>query len=245
MGRSQSGRPKTTGRFSKSSGNYRAVTQAVELEFVPVRNLRVELGTALAFHDINGVLDFEDLRQVKLQGASVDLRYRFLDRDTAPVGLTFGIETYAYRVDENTAALVRNYGTEFTLAFDKELVLNRVVAALNFLYQPEWTRLVTSNVIQQESTIGIAAAVMAQVRPGFFIGAEAHYLRTYEGLGLDAFEGDALFVGPTVFVRLTERSRLTAAWSFQTWGRSTGATSSLNLVDFERHQARLVFGVKF
>jgi len=235
----------TTGRFSKNSGNYRAVTQAIELEFVPAKNFRVELGTAFASHDINGVMGFEDRRQIKLQGASVDLRYRFLDRDTAPVGLTFGIETHAERVDENTAAPVRSYGTELKLAFDRELVPNYVVAALNFLYQPEWTRLVTSGAAQQESTIGVAAAMMAQVRPGFFIGAEARYLRKYEGLGLDVFEGDALFVGPTVFIKLTERSRLTAAWSFQMWGRSTGAAGSLNLVDFERHQARLVFGVNF
>jgi len=235
----------TTGRFSKSSGNYRAVTQAVELEFVPVKNFRVELGAEFASHNINGVTGFEDRRQTKVQGASVDLRYRFLDRDTGPFGLTFAAETHADRVDENTAAPVRSYGTELTLAVDRELVPNRVVAALNFLYQPEWTRLVTSGAAQQESTIGVAAAMMAQVQTGFFIGGEARYLRKYEGVGLDAFEGDALFVGPTVFVKLTERSRLTAAWSFQMWGRSASARNSLNLVDFERHQARLVFGVNF
>lgn len=235
----------TTGRFSKSSGTYRAITQAVELEFVPAKNFRVELGAAFASHDINGVMGFEDRRQIKLQGASVDLRYRFLDRDTAPVGLTFGIETHAERVDENTAAPVRSYGTELKLAFDRELVPNYVVAALNFLYQPEWTRVVTSGAAQQESTVGVAAAMMAQVQPGFFIGAEARYLRKYEGVGLNAFEGDALFVGPTVFFKLTPRSRLTAAWSFQMWGRAAGAPGSLNLVDFERHQGRLVFGVNF
>lgn len=235
----------TTGRFSKNDGNYRAVTQAVELEFVPVKNFRVELGAEFSSHNINGVTGFEDRRQTKVQGASVDLRYRFLDRDIAPIGLTFGIETHAERVDENTAAPVRSYGTELTLAVDRELIPNRLVSALNFLYQPEWTRFVTSGAAQQEATIGVAAAMMAQVQTGFFIGGEARYLRKYEGVGLDVFEGDALFVGPTVFVKLTERSRLTAAWSFQAWGRSAGTRNSLNLVDFERHQARLVFGVNF
>jgi hypothetical protein len=86
---------------------------------------------------------------------------------------------------------------------------------------------------------------MIQVRPGVFIGGESRYLRQYEGISLSEFAGEALFMGPTVFVKLSERSRLTAAWSFQVSGHSVGAPGALNLVDFERHQARLVFGVNF
>ncbi|MFZ2159958.1 MAG: hypothetical protein WAV72_28105 [Bradyrhizobium sp.] len=232
----------TTGRFSKSGGRYRAISQELELEFVPARNLRVEMGSAFASHDINGVAGFEDRRQLAWQGVSVDLRYRFLDRDTAPVGLTVAVESHAARVDETTAALVRNYGTEMRLAFDRELIPNFVILALNLSYQPEWTRLVGTGAAEQESTIGAAFAVMAQIRPGFLVGGEARYLRKYEGIGLEEFAGQALFVGPTAYFRLSERSRLTAAWSFQAWGRSAPA---LDHVDFERHQARLVFGVNF
>src|SRR5882762_4529874 len=48
----------TTGRFSKNGGNYRALSQELELEFVPTRNFRIEIGSAFASHDINGVPDF-------------------------------------------------------------------------------------------------------------------------------------------------------------------------------------------
>ena len=34
-------------------------------------------------------------------------------------------------------------------------------------------------------------------------------------------------------------------WSTQVWGRPAGASANLDLVNFERHQARLVFGVNF
>ena len=132
----------TTGRFSKSGGRYRAVGQEFELEFVPAKDFRIEIGSAFAAHDINGVPDFEDRRQLAWQGVSVDLRYRFLDRDTAPLGLTFALESHADRIDETTAAAVRNYGTSFTLAFDRELIPNFAVAAVNLIYRPEWTRLV-------------------------------------------------------------------------------------------------------
>ena len=235
----------TTGRFSKSGGRYRAVGQEFELEFVPAKDFRIEIGSAFAAHDINGVPDFEDRRQLAWQGASVDLRYRFLDRDTAPLGLTFALESHADRIDEITAAAVRNYGTSFTLAFDRELIPNVAVAALNLFYQPEWTRLVGTGAAEQESTIGAAFAVMAQMRPGFLVGGEARYLRKYEGIALQEFSGEALFVGPTAYFKLSESSRLTLAWSFQAWGRSVRSSAALDLADFERHQARLVFGVNF
>ena len=235
----------TTGRFSKSDGRYRAISQELELEFVPAKNFRIEMGSTFASHDINGVPGFEDRRQLAWQGVSVDLRYRFLDRDAAPVGLTFAVESDADRIDETTAALVRKYGTEMTLAFDRELVPNVAVAALNLIYQPEWTRLLGTGAAEQESTIGAALGAMAQMRPGFFVGGEARYLRKYEGIGLDEFAGQALFVGPTAYFRLSESSRLTLAWSVQAWGRSARSGPALDLVDFERHQARLVFGVNF
>src|SRR5712675_2530260 len=224
----------TTGRFSKSGGRYRAVGQEFELEFVPAKDFRIEIGSAFAAHDINGVPDFEDRRQLAWQGVSVDFRYRFLDRDTAPFGLTFDLETHADRIDESTAALARRYGTELTLALDRELIPNRVVAAFNLFYEPEWTRFTGTGLADQESTAGGAVAVMAQIRPGFLAGGEVRYLRKYEGIGLEEFAGQALFVGPTAYLQLSERSRLTIAWSAQAWGRAAGSTAALDLVNFER-----------
>lgn len=235
----------TTGSFSRAGGRYRALSQEFELEFVPAKDFRIEMGTAFTSHDINGVPDFDDRRQLAWQGVSVDFRYRFLDRDAAPFGLTFAVETHAERVDESTAAVVRNYGTALRLAFDRELVPDVAVAALNLIYQPDWTRSVGVDAAEQESTIGAAFAVMAQVRPNFFLGGEARYLRKYEGIALREFAGEALFVGPTAYFKLSETSRLTLAWSLQAWGRSVRSAATLDLVDFERQQARLVFGVNF
>lgn len=235
----------TTGRFSKSGGIYRAVGQQLEFEFVPVKDFRVEIGAAFAAHHIDGVPGLEDSRQFAWQGLSLDLRYKFLDRATAPFGLTFAVESHGDSIDETTAAAVRKFGTEITLAFDRELIPNVAVAALNLIYQPEWTRLAATQEAEQESTVGAAFGLMAQFRPGFLFGGEARYLRKYEGIGLQEFAGQALFVGPTAYFQLSERSRLTAAWSFQAWGRPAQSGLNLDLVNFERQQARLVFGVSF
>ena len=235
----------TTGRFARNGGNYRAIGQELELEVVPLKNFRVEMGTSFASHYIRGVPGLDDRRQLSWEGVSVDLRYRFLERDAAPFGFTFAVENHASRIDETTAAAVRSHGTELTAAFDRELIPNVVVAALNLTYQPEWTRLIGTGAAEQESTIGAAVGLMAQLRPGFFLGGEARYLRRYEGIGLEELAGQALFVGPTAYFQLSPRTRLTAAWSMQAWGRPAGSNAALDLVNFERHQARLIFGVNF
>src|SRR3979490_2341582 len=97
----------TTGRFSKSGGNYRAINQELELEVVPAKNFRIELGGGFASHDINGLAGLEDRRQLAWQGVSLDLRYRSLDRDPAPFALAIALENPLNRIDGATAAAVR------------------------------------------------------------------------------------------------------------------------------------------
>jgi hypothetical protein len=236
---------KTTGRFSRNGGHYRAIGQELELEFVPVKNFRVELGTTFASHNIAGVAGLEDRRQLSWQGVSVDLRYRFLDRDSAPFGFTVAVENRADRVGETSGAVVRSYGTELTLAFDRELVPNVVLAALNLSYQPEWTSVVGTGATEREAALGTALGVMVRARPGILVGGEARYVRRYEGFGLEELAGQALFIGPTAYLQLSPGAWMTAAWSVQAWGRPAGSNAVLDLANFERHQARLTFGVNF
>jgi len=235
----------TTGRFAKSAGRYRAVEQELELEAVPVDNFRVELGSSFAAHDIAGLPDIDDRRQLGWQGITADFRYKFLDRQTAPFGFALDVEPHVNRMDEITGAPARNYGADVTAVFEREVVPNKAVAALNFLYQPEWTRFNATGAAVQEATIGAAFGVMAQVHPGILLGGEARYFRNYDGIGLQQFAGQALFLGPVAYFQLSEHSRLTATWSVQAWGRQAGSAGSLDLVNFERHQARLVFGFSF
>jgi hypothetical protein len=235
----------TTGRFSKDGGSYQAYGQELELEFVPITNFRIEVGTTLAAHNIDSVPGFGDRTQLGWQGASLDLRYRFLDRDTAPVGLTLAVETHGDQIDETTADRVRSVGTEVTLAVERDLIPHMAVATLNLSYQPEWTHFAGALAEEQEATLGVAFGVMAQLRPGFLLGGEARYFRKYDGIGLDQLSGQAFFVGPTAYFQLSDTARITATWSVQAWGQTAGMNGALDLVNFERHQAKLVFGVNF
>src|SRR3954451_10315619 len=74
----------TTGRFGKNGGRYRAFGQEFELEFVPVQSFRIESGSTFAGRRISSVPGLDDQPWPSWQARSVDLRYRFLDRETAP-----------------------------------------------------------------------------------------------------------------------------------------------------------------
>jgi hypothetical protein len=66
-------------------------------------------------------------------------------------------------------------------------------------------------------------------------------LRRYEGLGLDSFAGHAVFLGPTIYANLSDA----VGWSTQVAGRAADDPGWLDLTNFERHQARLLFGFTF
>jgi hypothetical protein len=215
-------------------------------EFVPIANLRTEVTGAVVSYDIAGVGGLLDQRYVAFGGFSADIRYRLLDRASAPFGLAVGAEPHWGRADEVTGEAASQYGVDFVAAADWEIVPDRVVAAFNLLYQPETMRSKMTGASSQEATAGLAFAVMAQLRSGIFVGGEARYLRRYDGLGLDPFAGQGFFIGPTVYFKLSEKAWIAAAWSAQAAGQATASSAGpLDLVNFERHHARVLFGVNF
>ena len=234
-----------TGRFAKRNGTYSAGQGTVSAEFVPMQNLRTEYTAVMNSYGISGVSGFADQHYFAPGGFSADIRYRLLDRGSAPFGFAIGAEPHWSRADDITGEPVNQYGVDFVAAADWEIVHDRIVAAFNLIYQPDTQRSNLTGLWSQESTAGLAFAVMTQIRPGIFIGGEARYLRQYDGIGLDSLTGQGFFVGPTMYAKLSERAWITVAWSAQVAGHATAIPGSLDLVNFERQQVRVLFGVDF
>ena len=235
----------STGRFGKRDGSYTGFSQMFSAEVTPVENLRLEVGAASIYHDISGVTGLDDRRRGGWQALSLDVRYRLLDREQTSFGLLIDAEPRWARIDETSGEPVNHYGIDLSIAIDKEIIPNRVVVAFNMLYGPEVSRSRATGITSHESTLGFSTALMTQVRPGIFFGIEARYFRRYEGLGLDTFAGHAVFLGPTIYANLSERSWIAAGWSTQVAGRAADDPRWLDLTNFERHEARLRFGFSF
>jgi hypothetical protein len=232
----------STGRFGRRDGSYSALSTAFEAKYTPFENFRIAGGATVAYYNITGVTGIDDRGDLALQALSLEMRYRLLDRERAPFGLTFGVQPHWGFVEDASGARADQHGAEFSIAADKELVEKRIYGAFNLLYEPEQTRLHGAGQTERESTLGVSAAVAAQVRPGLFWGAEVRYLRRYEGLALDSLAGHAVYIGPTLYAKLSETFWLSAAWNFQVAGSAIGAP---DLPNFDRHQAKLRFGRDF
>src|SRR5215203_1890353 len=64
----------TVNRFGKRNGTYNVLSHTLALEYVPIENLRLEVGAITGYHAISGVSDLDDLRRGSFQGLSLEIR---------------------------------------------------------------------------------------------------------------------------------------------------------------------------
>ena len=209
-------------QWGKRTGSYAALDEQLRYETSPIRNFRFEIGVPLAVHDIAGVAGLDDRRAAALNGLVAEFAYKLLDREHAPFALTLRAEPHWSRVDDTSGTPVDGFGSDFSLAIDRELSPGRVLGALNLVYAPEAMHARTDGTWQRDATLGLLASVTTQIAPGFFLGVEAQYLRRYDAVGLSSFAGEAVFLGPTMFVRVAENLALSGAWAIQTTGHAAG-----------------------
>jgi hypothetical protein len=218
------GEIENTGRFGKGAGNYAAVSSAFGLKFIPFENFSIEPGISVAYYDAAGVPDIEDRHGWAFEAVSLELRHRVLDRAQAPIGLTLGIDPRFGMMDDISGAPADQFGSDFIVAIDRELIASRLFAAVNLTYGLEATRFRATSQWAYQSTLGVAAATTAQIYPGVLLGGEVRYLRAYGGMSLDQFAGQAVFMGPTFYAKLSERVWISAAWNIQVAGGGHGAS---------------------
>lgn len=233
------------GRFGKRDGNYAATETKYEFEFTPSQFIQIEFGALGSTHNIGGVTDLDDRNQVALAGGFAEFRYLALERTSNnPLAVTFAVEPTVRRIDETSGERVRNFEFETTVNADLELMRNRLYAGFNLLYEPEVTQMLTGET-QREATFGGSAALSLRLASNVVLGGEVWYLRHYDAANLTSFTGDAVMLGPTLYLRFTPKMFMTAAWNAQVWGREIGNPVSLNLAEFQRHRAKLKLAWEF
>jgi hypothetical protein len=235
----------SVGRFGKRGGRYAASETKYEFEYTPTQFIQIEFGALGATHNIGGVTDLDDRRQVALSGAFAEIRYLAIERTSSnPLAVTLAFEPTVRRIDETGGERVRNFELEAIINADLELVKNRLFAGFNLLYEPEVTQTAAGDT-EREAKFGGSAAISLRVASNVVLGGEVWYLRHYDAANLTAFTGDAVMLGPTLYVQFTPKMFMTAAWNTQVWGREIGNPVSLNLAEFQRNRARLKFAVEF
>jgi hypothetical protein len=235
----------TIGRFGKRDGHYAATETKYEFEFTPSQFVQIEFGALGSTHNIGAVTDLDGRNQAAFAGGFAEFRYLAIERTSSnPLSVTVAFEPNVRLIDETSGERVHNYEFETTVNADIELMKNRLYAGFNLLYEPEVTQTLTGDT-EREATFGGSAALSVRLMSNVVLGGEVWYLRHYDALNLTAFTGDAVMLGPSIYVQFTPKMFMTAAWNTQVWGREIGNPVALNLAEFQRHRARLKFAWEF
>jgi hypothetical protein len=79
----------------------------------------------------------------------------------------------------------------------------------------------------------------ARLLDWLYLGGEARYLRAYNSLAFGNFVGQAVYLGPTLYLALGHGASLSGAWNIQVWGQTTGLNPGLDLTLFERQMFKI------
>jgi hypothetical protein len=238
--------PDTRANFGKRGGQYAATRTELELEYTPTKFLQIEIGPTVSYYNIRGAPGLNDRNAGVLNGVSATIRSLLVERGQSPFEVTLSLEPEWQNFDETSGETVSNYALETKIEADAELIKNRLFYAFNILYEPEGSITgVNPTAWVPESTLGVSSALAFQVIPNVVIGADLWYLRHYEGAALGSFTGGAVYLGPTFFWKIGPKTLVSASWEAQIAGREIGGPSPLNLTDFSRQRAQLLFEFEF
>jgi len=235
----------TYGRLGKATGRYSAFSTATSGKFTILDDFRISPGISVLRHDIGGLPGMADRSAFAFEGVSLEMKYRVLRRADAPFGFTLGaMPAWAY-TDAATGARTREFGTLVSALFDKELVANRVVGAVNFTYETSLSRAAGVTGWNRASAVGASAGLTTRIVGSLFMGGEVRYARASGGSFLNSFAGHSVSIGPTLYYKPTEHSFISAVWSRQVFGRGNQVPQRLDLNNFERNEVRLLYGAAF
>jgi len=234
------------GRLGKRAGRYEAFGKRYEFAYGVTDSFNAALSLSAARHKINGVTGFDDVNNALVfNGIGGEFRWNFVKRTEHGVGITAHIEPVIQRYDELSGLRARKYGAENRLIFDTELSKDKLFAAFNVLYEVERVLEQGETEWERGSKLGFAFALTGRVSKTLFLGMNAQYMRSYEGLIFKEFTGEAFYVGPTLYATIGESGFVSLAWNRQVWGQEAGSDLRLDLANFERDLFRVRAGIHF
>ncbi len=233
-----------------SGGRYHVFTPRTGVQYGFTDDFDATFSIFGDYRNVRGIAGLDDRARGAFNGTSIEFKYRFLERNAAnPYGFAIAFEPRYARIGDNEGVRQDSFSGETNLLFDARLVPGRLWYAINLGIEPQIGKTLASSRIERQSTVRISNALSLRVLENSFIGAEIRYQRAHNGFIPSAFQGQALFLGPTFYHQLWKGAYISGAWSTQIAGRShnppNGTNQLLDLTNFTRHVGRIKVGVNF
>lgn len=241
-------------RFSKrragpGPSRYISANTRVTYQYDPTDRFSLEFSLFADARRVRNVVEAPDKSYATFDGASLELKYQFAKASKdQPLGLSVELRPSYLRLQAVEGRGADLFECETLLEADYRLVPDTLWYGTNVSYDPTLGRLRGSGENDRSSNVLWSNALTARAGEDTFVGAEVRYLRAYDGVALDRFEGQAVTLGPALYHRFPNKAYVTLAYAGQIWGRDRDpdqARRALDLTHFERHAVRVKFGLEF
>jgi hypothetical protein len=211
--------------------SYTAFTNEAAFRYGLEEHFRASFGVLADYDGIHSVPGLTDGTALNFSGLSSEFRWQLMQLDVSPLDLTLSFAPQWQRIDDMSGARVESYAFPVALLADTALVPGKMFAAANLIYTPATHT--------NSDPLEFSPAMAGAVTDSIFLGAEIrHITRNQNGF----FTGHALFIGPSLFVKLSDSMSFTAAWTAQIPDETT---HRLDVVNFERHQVLAILVKNF
>lgn len=233
------------GASGKRGGSYALFSQKYAYERVIAPSTTFGMALFTAYHRVRDV-PVEPLNSSAFQfdGASVELAYRLIESDGGnPFGFKLAVEPRWARLTgggRHTEA----FGAELKFITDAVVVPERLFWAANLVLDAGTEREVEVSRYVAGSGAKLSSAITYQIQPTFFVGLEATYLQAFDGL-FGRTAGSALFLGPTLYFKISEKAALNLTIAPQLAGKAKGVSGTLDLDNYERAITRVKLSMDF
>jgi hypothetical protein len=236
------------GRLGKRQGSYGALNTKYEFSGTTVSGWWLAgslFGAYYHAHDVPGLIDVNHL---DFDGLSFEIVHRIVDRSQGqPFAVSVSVEPRWGRRDVVAGLRSNWYTAAIKLFVDAPILPDKLYWAANMIWAPQRGQDPnnTSQWLDSSATL-LSTALTYQISAHLFAGVELRYLSAFDGAWLNANIGNALYGGPTMLWKITDKVALNMTFQPQLVGHSkANANLNLDLDNFERAQFRGKLAVGF
>lgn len=231
------------GRWGRLGGTYSAFSTNFNLKYPLTESFRIAGGLTATRFDSSGVTGIDDMARFAVDRIVAEFRWRPLDRETAPVGLTFVAAPFYGFVDDVSGTPADAFGATLIAIADRALIHDRLYGAVNLVWQFARVRPYATETYEDASLLGFSASFTTRIADWLYLGGEARYLRAFDGMALNSLAGQTVYVGPNFYMPFAKGMSLSGGWNIQTWGQTTGLAPGLDLASFDSQLFKIRFAI--
>jgi hypothetical protein len=236
------------GRFGKRQGTYGALNTKYEFSHTVADGWWMAASLFGAYYHAHDVTGLVDVNHLDFDGLSFEIVHRIVDRSGGqPFAVSISVEPRWGRLDLVEGLRSNWYTAALKLFADAPILPDKLYWAANMIWAPqrEQDPKNTSRWLDSSGTL-LSTAVTYQISAQLFAGVEVRYFSVFNGAWLNSNIGNALYAGPTILWKITDKVAFNTTFQPQLAGHSNAnANLNLDLDNFEHAQFRAKLSVGF